>query len=145
MAYSITDKCTGCTVCITVCPAEVITGEKKGLHSINSTYCVNCGACGRICPSGAVQDDRGNTCERIKRSEWEKPVIDLKACAFCASCVHECPAGCLSMDFSDIKYEWGFPYLAEPKKCIACGWCADICGFDAIKMKVPVKETAAVK
>ncbi len=144
MAYTITEKCTGCTVCTTVCPAGVISGDKKKQHIIDSRYCVNCGACGRICPAGAVLDDAGNLCQRVKRSEWEKPVISLKACAFCASCVHECPAGCLAMDFSDERYEWGFPCLAEPKKCIACGWCADICGFDAINMMVIKKEAAAV-
>jgi len=140
MAYSITEKCTGCTVCKTVCPTGVISGEKKEQHTIEKKYCVNCGACGKICPAGAVVNDRGETCTRIKRSEWKKPVIDLKACAYCACCVSECPADCLEMTPATGENHWGHPQLSDPKKCISCGWCETTCGFDAITMKVINKE-----
>lgn len=143
MSHTITEQCTGCTVCTTVCPVGIISGEKKKQHTINEFYCVNCGACGRICPAGAVLDSEGKVAERIKRSEWKKPVIDLNACAYCASCVHECPAECLAMDYSVTENHWGIPVLAEPKKCIGCSWCADVCGFDAIVMKVPEKKAVA--
>jgi len=56
MSYTITNKCTGCTVCVTVCPVDAISGDKKKKHVINAETCVNCGACGRICTFDAVLD-----------------------------------------------------------------------------------------
>jgi NADH-quinone oxidoreductase subunit F len=50
-----TEKCTGCTLCARVCPAEAINGERKKTHSISLGKCVKCGKCYEVCNFGAVK------------------------------------------------------------------------------------------
>ncbi len=52
--YSITEDCTGCTSCVKVCPTEAITGERKKLHVIDQTKCIQCGTCMDVCNDDAV-------------------------------------------------------------------------------------------
>jgi ferredoxin len=43
-------KCAGCRVCSSVCPADAITGTKKQIHVIDQGKCILCGACFEKCP-----------------------------------------------------------------------------------------------
>jgi ferredoxin len=140
MSYTITEICTGCGACVRVCPAHAISGEKKKPHTIASELCIDCGACGRVCPKGGIQNSIGRACTAVKRSEWPKPRIDIKACMSCSICIDACPAGCLELSGATGKDPHGHPYLADEKKCIACGYCADECPVMAITMTAPQQE-----
>jgi heterodisulfide reductase subunit A len=50
------DLCSGCGMCITVCPygARSINSE-EGIVEVNEILCEGCGACSSACPSGAAQ------------------------------------------------------------------------------------------
>lgn len=50
------DICSGCGVCISVCPydARELDPEKK-VAKVNEVLCEGCGACSAACPSGAAQ------------------------------------------------------------------------------------------
>jgi len=48
------ELCTGCALCVRSCPVGAISGEKKEVHSIDTTQCSKCGRCYISCPSGAV-------------------------------------------------------------------------------------------
>jgi NADH:ubiquinone oxidoreductase subunit F (NADH-binding) len=52
--YSITEDCTGCTSCVKVCPTDAITGERRQLHTIDQSKCIQCGTCMDVCKDGAV-------------------------------------------------------------------------------------------
>jgi NADH-quinone oxidoreductase subunit F len=48
-------KCRGCQVCVSACPTQAITGEKKKPHSINTELCIKCGACVKVCKLHAIE------------------------------------------------------------------------------------------
>nr|WP_319399562.1 4Fe-4S binding protein [uncultured Carboxylicivirga sp.] len=57
MEYPVVNKeeCTGCGVCVEVCPMaaiELIDGKAQ----INNEKCRNCGLCIGECPVGAIKD-----------------------------------------------------------------------------------------
>jgi len=49
------EKCTGCLACIKPCPASAITGERKKVHTIDSSKCIKCGICREVCKYDAVE------------------------------------------------------------------------------------------
>ncbi|MFH2006973.1 MAG: NADH-ubiquinone oxidoreductase-F iron-sulfur binding region domain-containing protein [bacterium] len=48
------EACTGCTLCVKVCPTDCISGEKKQLHMIDQAKCIQCGTCMDACKDDAV-------------------------------------------------------------------------------------------
>ncbi len=54
--YMIDEKlCTGCTLCLTMCPEKAITGEEKKTHWIDQGKCIRCGICFTGCKLEAVR------------------------------------------------------------------------------------------
>jgi heterodisulfide reductase subunit A len=48
------DVCTGCGICVEVCPYEARTlNERKRIAEVNDALCVGCGGCIAACPSNA--------------------------------------------------------------------------------------------
>jgi len=54
VVFDINEKCIGCGACARKCPANCITGEKKGRHVIDQEKCLKCGECYKTCKFGAV-------------------------------------------------------------------------------------------
>jgi ferredoxin len=56
------DACTGCGMCVTVCPHAVfaIHGGKAEMQDRNA--CMECGACARNCPAEAITVRSGVGC-----------------------------------------------------------------------------------
>ncbi len=57
-----TKKCTGCGMCLDVCPHQVfkLTGKKAAI--VDRDACMECGACSRNCPAGALTVQAGVGC-----------------------------------------------------------------------------------
>ncbi len=47
------DKCTGCGLCVDVCPVEAIKVEDD-VAVVNTDECTDCGACVDECPNEAI-------------------------------------------------------------------------------------------
>jgi NADH:ubiquinone oxidoreductase subunit F (NADH-binding)/NADH:ubiquinone oxidoreductase subunit E/NAD-dependent dihydropyrimidine dehydrogenase PreA subunit len=53
--YSITDKCTGCTICSQECPVKAIPFKPYEKHEINQLICTKCDNCRIACPEKAIE------------------------------------------------------------------------------------------
>ena len=57
-----TTKCTGCGMCLEVCPHNVFKMNGKSAQIIDLDACMECGACSKNCPAGAVNVQSGVGC-----------------------------------------------------------------------------------
>lgn len=48
------EKCTGCALCVKLCPSEAVSGDLKEPHKIDSSKCIKCGICYEVCRFDAV-------------------------------------------------------------------------------------------
>jgi len=56
------ESCTGCGMCVTVCPRGVFVIEAGKACIVDRDLCIECGACEKNCPSGAVTVRAGVGC-----------------------------------------------------------------------------------
>lgn len=56
------EKCTGCGMCLDVCPHKVFKMNSSHVVIQNRDACMECGACSRNCPFGAVSVNSGVGC-----------------------------------------------------------------------------------
>jgi RnfABCDGE-type electron transport complex B subunit len=155
------DKCTGCGVCVDVCPRDLIdlydaTAEvfvmcksrDKGstVKKICEVGCIACGICERSCPFNAITVQDGLA------------VVDHTKCTKCGLCVVLCPQNCIwrkprqaSAFITDecngctvcekvcpvnaISGEKKQLHVVDPERCIACGICVGKCPREAIEMR----------
>lgn len=60
------DRCKGCALCTTVCPAKIIFMDKsktntRGYHPatvIEMDKCIGCANCARMCPDSVIMVER---------------------------------------------------------------------------------------
>ena len=55
-------RCTGCGMCLEVCPHEVLEMNGKTVRVRDRDACMECGACARNCPAGALYVKNGVGC-----------------------------------------------------------------------------------
>lgn len=135
MAYSITDKCIGCTLCAKNCPAGAIDGKLKEKHTVDPGKCIGCGLCGKLCARGAILDPDGKEAVKVPKSEWPKPVFLRGACTGCSTCIMNCPMDAIEIE--PLRYKGDISTIARLKEgnaCIGCGICKSVCPLDAVRM-----------
>jgi len=47
------EKCTGCGICVNICPVEAIS-LANGVAVVDEKMCTACGLCVNECPNGAI-------------------------------------------------------------------------------------------
>jgi formate hydrogenlyase subunit 6/NADH:ubiquinone oxidoreductase subunit I len=144
VAYRITDKCVGCSICKKICPTGCIDGEPKKRYRIQAGRCIDCGACGRVCPHEAILDEADNPTRRVRfRRTWERPVIDNGLCMACRICIDACPVQCLEVAITEDTLDISaYPALVRFRDCIGCALCAVECPVEAIRMVSPTKNAS---
>jgi NADH-quinone oxidoreductase subunit F len=50
----IPDRCTGCMMCVKVCPTGAITGPRSQPHNLDQSKCIKCRSCYEVCKFDAV-------------------------------------------------------------------------------------------
>jgi NAD-dependent dihydropyrimidine dehydrogenase PreA subunit len=56
------DKCTGCGMCLAVCPHRVFGPYEGKVQITDLDRCMECGACMKNCPFGAIDVQKGVGC-----------------------------------------------------------------------------------
>lgn len=140
MAYTITDKCTGCTICDTKCPTTAIYGLKKLQYVIQPELCIDCNTCAMWCPQDAIQDDRGEIVIHTKVKDIPKATVDEETCTGCEYCIDACPFDCISLierETDGVSYGGmsGTVAIVDEKTCVGCRVCEDFCIKESIYMK----------
>jgi electron transport complex protein RnfB len=163
------DKCTGCGVCVDVCPRNLIDlydatdevfvmckSRDKGaqVRKVCEVGCVACGVCERSCPFEAITVQDGLA------------VVDRSKCTKCGICAMECPYNCIwrkphtdrafitdkcngcticekACPVNAITGEKKQRHVVDPDRCIACGICVGKCPVGTIEMRE--RESALAK
>lgn len=56
------ERCTGCGMCLEVCPHPVLVKENGTVRIMDRDRCMECGACARNCPFEAITVQAGVGC-----------------------------------------------------------------------------------
>lgn len=137
-AQNMAQRCTGCQLCISECPNEVLRPSDDWLHlmqpvmSYERGYCrPECNRCSQVCPAGAIQpirhEDKAST--QIGHAVWvKKNCIPLTDGVACGNCARHCPVGAIEMVPSDPDDEESIKIpVVNEARCIGCGACENLC------------------
>lgn len=101
--YNVTNACRGCLAhrCEDVCKKNAIYFDHNHVAHIDKSKCVDCGACAKVCPYGAIGNQKRpceNACKinAIKMNEHKAAAIDNDKCISCGACVYQCPFGAIT-------------------------------------------------
>jgi ferredoxin len=134
-------KCTACHLCVSKCPANVLTpsitelglaGFLQPVAGFEHGFCnYDCVICTELCPSRAlvkIEDIEEKHRLRIGLAHFlkENCVVET-AGTNCGACAEHCPTGAIQMvPFGDPKKSLTIPEV-DSELCIGCGGCEYIC------------------
>lgn len=127
------DRCTGCGLCISACPNNVLRPSTDLKHLMQPQmgyekgYCrPECTACADVCPTDAILPISAEQKALIHighaRINPELCVINRDGVS-CGNCARHCPSGAIRMVESDGR---SIPVVDE-ERCIGCGACENLC------------------
>jgi ferredoxin len=134
-------KCTACHLCISKCPANVLTpatvelglaGFLQPIAKFEHGFCSDeCTICTEVCPSRALV--RIEDVEKRKRLQVGRVIFLKENCVVetqgtnCGACAEHCPTAALKMvSYGDPAKSLAIPEV-ESELCIGCGGCEYIC------------------
>ena len=135
---NLSTRCTGCQLCVSECPNQVLRPSNDLLHLMQPTmsyekgYCrPECTRCSEVCPAGAIKplDDIEKSSIQIGHAVWiKKNCVVLTDEVECGNCARHCPSGAIEMVPLDENNEESplIPAINE-SVCIGCGACEYVC------------------
>lgn len=135
---NMTAKCTGCQLCVSVCPNNVLRPSAgimtlaQPRSSYERGYCrTECTRCSEVCPSGAIRKitPEEKSSIQIGRAVWvKKNCVVITDGVRCGNCARHCPTGAIIM----VPSEPGNPEslripAVNEERCIGCGACENLC------------------
>ena len=137
-ARNLFNHCTGCQLCISVCPNQVLRPSKNLLNlmqpeiSYERGYCrPECTRCSEVCPTGAINliTKEEKTSIQIGHAVWSfHDCIVTTDKVHCGNCARHCPNGAIEMipiDENDPN-SLSCPSI-NTERCIGCGACEYVC------------------
>ena len=137
-ARNMQQHCTGCQLCVSECPSQVLRPGTDWLHIMQPTmsyelgYCrPECTRCSEVCPAGAIKpirhEDKAST--QIGHAVWiKKNCIPLTDGVECGNCARHCPVGAIEMVPANPDDEEGaYVPAVNEARCIGCGACENLC------------------
>ena len=137
-ARNMAQHCTGCQLCVSVCPNQVLR-PSAGLMTLmqptmsyESGYCrPECVKCSEVCPAGAIKPitvaDKSSI--QIGHAVWIKEnCVPLTDDVECGNCARHCPTQAITMVASDpAKKDSPKIPTVNVERCIGCGACENLC------------------
>ena len=135
---NLSTRCTGCQLCVSECPNQVLRPSSDLLHLMQPTmsyehgYCrPECTRCSEVCPAGAIKpvDKDEKTSIQIGHAVWiKKNCVVLTDEVECGNCARHCPSGAIEMVPMEADNEESpkIPAINEAA-CIGCGACEYVC------------------
>ncbi len=131
-------RCTGCQLCVSTCPNEVLRPSAKlatllqPVMSYERGYCrPECTRCSEVCPAGAILPITAaeKSSIQIGHAVWVKNnCVPLSDGVECGNCARHCPTGAIVMiapqDSNNAAPK--IPAI-NTERCIGCGACENLC------------------
>lgn len=137
-ADNLARRCTGCQLCVSECPNDVLRPSLDVMHLMQPTmsyergFCrPECTRCSEVCPAGAIQpiEKAEKSAIQIGHAVWiRKNCIPLIDGVECGNCARHCPSGAIEMVPSDPNDETSaYVPAVNEARCIGCGACEYVC------------------
>ncbi len=137
-ARNMATHCTGCQLCVSVCPNDVLRPSTDLNHLMQPTvsyekgYCrPECNKCSQVCPAGAIRpisiEDKSST--QVGHAVWiRENCVPITDGVRCGNCAKHCPVGAISMIRlnPDDPQSLRIPSI-DTARCIGCGACENLC------------------
>ncbi len=135
---NMTAHCTGCQLCVSVCPNGVLRPSSKLATlmqpevSYERGYCrPECVKCSEVCPAGAILPVTvaDKSAVQIGHAVWiRENCVPLTDGVECGNCARHCPTGAITMVGSDPEAEDSPKVpVVNIERCIGCGACENLC------------------
>ncbi len=132
------DRCTGCQLCVSVCPNGVWRPSSDPEHlmqpecSYERGHCrPECTKCSEVCPAGAIREisREEKSSVKIGRAVWVKENCLVTTDGVeCGNCARHCPSGAILM-VPSVPGDENSPKIpaVNDERCIGCGACEHLC------------------
>jgi electron transport complex protein RnfB len=120
--------CLGLADCVQACPFGALSMNTGGIAQVDTATCTGCGVCVPVCPKSLFKfTPRARRIELACRAVDKQAIVRatcLVGCTLCRKCVAKCPSGAITWDGRTILIDHEM-CIAYGPSCMEA--CSDIC------------------